>query len=100
MWYKIRYFTKFQKVIKYNQQKSITQKSNESTLRTRECTLRYAHVHVRCLECNCTKIMHARFPVFLSIVNTDWLQHARSIHGVYEYILTLIQTKNLECKWL
>ena len=29
-----------------------------------------------------TKIIHARY--FLSIVNSDCLQHARSVHRVYE----------------
>ena len=37
----------------------ITQEANESILCARKCTLRYAHVRVMCLECNCTKIMQA-----------------------------------------
>ena len=39
----------------------ITREANESILRGREFTLRFAHARVMCSECNCTKIMHARY---------------------------------------
>ena len=42
--------------------------------------------------CNYIKIMQARyFRCVLSIVNSNWLQHARSVRGVYEsYINKLV----------
>ena len=56
----------------------------------------YAHARVMCSECNCTKIMHARyFSRILSIVNSDWLQHGRSVRGVYEfYLWDILKNKN------
>ena len=58
--------------------------ANESILRALECSLRYAHARVMCSECNCTKIMQARyFRVFFSIVNSDWLQlHVKQLSDV------------------
>ena len=44
-----------------------------------------------CLECNCIKIMHARYFIrrILRTVNSDWLQYACSVRGVYEWLITL-----------
>ena len=36
---------------------------------------------------------HALLSRILSILNLDWLQHARSVRGVYEIILTLKSLK-------
>ena len=33
----------------------------------------------------------------LSILNLDWLQHARSVRGVYEVILSLFVNSPFEC---
>ena len=33
----------------------------------------------------------------LSILNLDWLQHAGSVRGVYEYLIILINTKLSRC---
>ena len=52
-----------------------------------ECTPRYAYKRIRYSECNCTKIMHALLLRTLSIVNPDWLKHARSVRGDYEFVL-------------
>ena len=43
------------------------------------------HGHVMCSECNWYKNnAHALLSRILSIVNSDWLQDAGSVHGVYE----------------
>ena len=60
----------------------ITREPNESILRAHECTLRSAHARVMRSERN---IMHTLLAHILSIFNPDWLQHARSVRGVYEY---------------
>ena len=39
-------------------------------------------------ECNCTKNACALLLRILSIVNSDWLQHARSVGRVYECPIT------------
>ena len=53
-----------------------------------ECTLRFAHACVMCSEYNGTKIMHAcrlLLSRILSIVNSDWLQHACSVRECMNY---------------
>ena len=61
----------------------IIREANESILSTRECTLRYAHAGVMCTECNRINA-RALLSRILNIVNSDWLQHARSVRGMYE----------------
>ena len=79
-------FYEVKNVIEYYQQNTITRAANELTPYAREVILRDAHfLHcARCWECNCTKIMHCSLlSRILSIVNSDWMQHARSARGVY-----------------
>ena len=42
----------------------ITPEANESILRARECTLRYAQEHIMCLECNSIVQNNARTLLF------------------------------------
>ena len=78
---------KIEKVFKYYQQNKITQKVNESILHARESTLHNAH-GVQLYQNNAhTLLLH-----ILSILNSDWLQHAHSVGRVYE---CLILEKNL-----
>ena len=75
------------KVIKYYQQNKITRERNESPLHARECTLRLrscAHkvFRVRLYKNNARALLS-------HIVNSDWLQHACSVRGVYEYSLNM-----------
>ena len=72
---------KFEKVFKYYQQNKITRKVNEPILCAHQCTLHYAHAHVRCSECNCTIIMHA--PYF-RIFWVSWIHIGCSMRRVYE----------------
>ena len=66
----------------------ITRLENKSTLRSRKSTLRDAHVrdstarNIRsAIYKNNARALLSRI---LSILNLDWLQHARSVRGVYE----------------
>ena len=81
------------KSLKYYQQNKITRIENESTQRSRKSTLRDAHAHV---SITFTSVLCEVFGVqlyknnarallscILSIPNSDWLQHARSVPGVY-----------------
>ena len=45
------------------------------------------------LECNKKNNARALLSRILSIVNSDWLQHARSVRGVYEFIITTRRMK-------
>ena len=62
-----------------------TRLENKSTLRSRKSTLRDAHSRSRkhcatCLECNCTKIMHARY---FRIFWVSWIKIGCSMRVVY-----------------
>ena len=66
----------------------ITRLENKSTLRSRKSTLRDAHARVStawdvrsAVVQNNARALLSRI---LSILNLDWLQHARSVCGVYE----------------
>ena len=90
----------FRNVFKYYQQHKITQTVNESILRVCECTLCYAHARRKHSEYNCTKTMHTHyFSRILSMLNSDWLQHARGIHGVYEFSVSYYINLNLDFKF-
>ena len=81
----MRYFNKLKKSFKYYQQNIITCLQNESTLRVRECTLRDAHARVKVFRVQLYKNnARALLSRILSILNSDWLQHVRSVRGVYE----------------
>ena len=58
----------------------ITREANESILRSRKCSLRYAHARVMCSECSCTKIMHARF---FRLIWVSSIQIGCSMHVLY-----------------
>ena len=75
------HFTEFKTVCKYYQQNNITRKVNESILRAREYTLRYAHASVRCSKCNyCTKMMHTRY---FRVIWVSWIQIGFNMRVVY-----------------
>ena len=73
-YYKLKY---------YQQNTNCTREANESILRVRECTLRYAHADVMCSECNCTKIIHARY---FHVFWVSSIQISCSVRGVYENV--------------
>ena len=66
----------------------ITRLENKSTLRSRKSTLCDAHARVSTVRdvrsAFVQKKARALLSHILSILNLDWLQHACSLHGVYE----------------
>ena len=77
--------------LKYYQQNIITRLENESTLRSRKSTLRDAHARISTAQDVGVQLYknnaRALLLRILSILNLDWLQHARSVRGVYEWTL-------------
>ena len=62
---------------------------NELKLRSRKSTLRNAHAHISTARdvwsAILQKIMHSRFFTrIVSILNSNWLQHAHNVREVYE----------------
>ena len=55
-----------------------------------------AHARVRCSECNCFKNnARALLSLNLTILSSDWVQHARSVRGVHEFAKYSRNTKQL-----
>ena len=83
-----KFFTKFNTSLNITRQSKITRVANELTLRECESTLRDVHARVSTAgDVRCALVqLNARtlLPRFLSILNSDWLKHARSVRGVYE----------------
>ena len=63
------------------------QKVNESILRACEYLLRYTHMHVRCSECNCTKIMHT---CYFCVFWVSWVQIGCSMCAVYTACMNVL----------
>ena len=64
----------------------ITWMISESIQHACECTLRYAHVCLKVFGVQLYKNnAYALLSCILSILNSDWLQHARSVSRVNEY---------------
>ena len=92
----IRHFPKFKNVIKYYQQ-NINYPRSKWTNPTRT----WMHPTLRSRARNVFGVQlyknNARALLLhsLSIVNSDWLQHARSVRGVYEYGLIPEDSKGI-----
>ena len=81
----IKTFTYVLKVFIYFQQNKITLKVNESILRARECFL---HLQSRVQKVLGVQLYNNNARALLlrifSILNSNWLQHARSVREMYD----------------
>ena len=89
---------------KYYQQNIITRSENKSTLRSRKSTLCDAYARVSTAQMFGVQLYknnaRAILSRILSILNLDWLQHARSVRGVCEFTLILTLILNTTCFYL
>ena len=85
--FEIRHFTEFKKVFDITNRIQLPEKPTNQPY-ARESTLRHAALtRVRYSECYCTKIINTRS--FQAFWLFNLLQHARSVRGVYECMLTI-----------
>ena len=79
----------------YHKYRAQSKYAAKKLIHTRTNPTRRSRVHLhstRCSECNCSKHnARALLSSILSIFNSDWLQHGRSVSGVYESLMILVK---------
>ena len=81
--------------LEYCQQNTFTCESNESTLPPRESTLCDAHTSTE-RDAQSALYQNNAHALLLSILNSDWLQHERTVCGVYEEYTYMAQVYLIE----